>query len=63
MKYSSLSYSMLKLLSLLTHGFNKNNKAQENIFKHRYDVGAQEEWTNERISVSSYLDVDISNDK
>ena len=63
MKHSSLLSYMLKPHSLLTQIFNKNKKAQENIFKHMYNFGAWAEWSNGRIAVSSYLDVDISNDQ
>ena len=62
MKYSSLLSYMLKPPYLLTHGFNKNKKAQENLFNHMYNFGTHEEWRNGRRAVSSYLDVEISND-
>ena len=60
--YYILSY-MLKPTSLLTQGFNKNKKAQQKLFNHMCNFGAQEEWRNGRRSVSSYIDVDISNDQ
>ena len=62
-KYYSLLSFMLKNTSLLTQGFNKNKKSQEKFFNHMCAFGAQEEWRNGRRSVSSYLDVEISNDQ
>ena len=62
-KYSSLSSYMLKPPSLLLQGFNKNNKSQENIFKHMCNFGSQSEWSNGRRDFSSYLDGDIRNDQ
>ena len=62
-KYSSLLSYMLKPTSLLTQVFNKNKKAHENIFKHMCNFGAWAEWRNGRRAVSSYLDVEISNDE
>ena len=62
-KYFSLLSYMLKPPSLLAQGFKKNNKAQENLFNHMCHFGVQAEWGNGRISVSSYLDVDIRNDQ
>ena len=63
MKYFYLLYYMLKPPSLLTQVFNNNKKAQENIFKNMCNVGERAEWINERRAVSSYLDVEISNDQ
>ena len=60
--YSLLSY-MLKPPSLITRGFNKNKKANEKLFNHMCNFGAQEYWRNGRRYVSSYLDVDIRNDQ
>ena len=60
-KYSSISSYLLKPISLLTQGFNTNNKAQEKLFKHMCNFGARSEWRNERRAVSSYIDVEISN--
>ena len=54
---------MLKPPSLLTQVFNKNKKAKENIFNNMCNFGVQAEWRNGRISVSSYLDVEIRNDQ
>ena len=62
-KYSFLLSYMLKPPSLLTQHFNKNTKAQENIFNHMCNFGAWEEWRNGRRAVSDYLDVDIINDQ
>ena len=63
MKYSSLSSYMLKPPSLITHGFNKNKRAQEKLFNHVCNFGALSEWRNGRRAASSYLGVDISNDQ
>ena len=63
MKYSSLSSYMLKPTYLLTQGFNENKKAEEKLFMHMRNFGARAEWRNGRISVSSYLDVNIRNDQ
>ena len=38
-KYSSISYFMLKPPYLLTQGFNKNNKAQEKLIKNMCNLG------------------------
>ena len=62
-KSSYISSYMFKNPSLLTQGFNNNKKAHEKLFNHMCNFGAREEWRNGRISVSSYLDVDISNDQ
>ena len=48
---------MLKPSHLLTQGFENNNTAQENLFKHMCHFGAQAEWRKGRIVVGSYLDV------
>ena len=53
----------MKTAYLLTHGFNKNNKAQEKLFSHMFNFGAHAEWRNGRRVVSYYLDVEISNDQ
>ena len=45
-KYSSLSFYMLKPPSLLTQGVNMNNKAQEKLFKHMCNFKARVEWRN-----------------
>ena len=63
MKYSSLLSYMLKLPYLLTQGFNKTNKAQENLSNHMFNFGARADWGDGGRAVSSYLDVEISNDK
>ena len=60
-KYSSILSYMLEPPSLLTQGFNKNKKAQENLFNDMCNFGARAEWSNGRRDASSYLDVDISN--
>ena len=60
-KYYSLSSYLLKYPSLLTQGFNKNNKAQEKLFNRMCNFGARAEWRNGRRSLSSYLGVDIRN--
>ena len=62
-KYSSLSLFILIPTYLLTQGFNKNKKAQENLFNHMCNFGSRSEWRNGRIVVSSYINVDISNDQ
>ena len=54
---------MLKPPSLITQGFNKNKKVQENIFEHMCNFGEQTEWRNGRRAISSYLDVDIGYDQ
>ena len=54
---------MFKHPSLLSKIFNKNNKSQENIFKHMCNFGERAEWRNGRIMVSYYLNVNTSNDK
>ena len=60
LKYYSLLSYMLKPSHLLTKGFGGNMTAQEEIFKHMCNFGAQSEWREERIVVSFYLDVDIT---
>ena len=62
-KYSSLLSYMLKPPSLLTHGFNKDKKAQGHFFKFMCNFGSRADWRNGRRSVRYYLDVDISNDQ
>ena len=62
-KSFSISSYMLKTPSLLAQGFNKNKKAQENIFNHMCNFRARSEWSNGRRYVSYYLDVDFSNDQ
>ena len=42
-KSASLSYYMLKPPYLITQSFNKNKKAQENLFNHMCNFGSQEE--------------------
>ena len=62
-KSSSLSSYIMKPPSLLTQVFNKNKKAQENIFAHMCNFMAREEWGDERRAASSYIDVEISHDQ
>ena len=59
-KSSSLSSYMLKPSCLLTQGFENNRTAQEKLFKHMCNFGSQEEWSEGRKSVSSYLDVETT---
>ena len=61
---SSYLYSfMLKPSELLTQVFNNNNKVQEKLFNHMCNFGAWVDWRNGRRSISSYLDIEISNDQ
>ena len=62
-KYSSILSYILKPTSLLAQGFNRNKKAHEKLFKHMCNFGARSERRTEGISVSSCLDVEISNDQ
>ena len=57
LKYSSLSFYVLKPSYLLTQGFEKNRTAQEKLLKHMCNFGAREECMEGRRFVSSYLDV------
>ena len=45
-KYSSLLSYMLKPPSLITQLFNKDKKAQKNIFNRMCNFGARSEWRN-----------------
>ena len=60
LNYSSLSSYMFKPSHLLTHGFGKNRKAQEKLFKHMCNFRARAEWREGRRVVSSYIDVDTT---
>ena len=60
-EYSFISYYILKPTSLLTQGFNKNNKAQGGIFICICNFWARVEWRNGIRAVSSYLDVETIN--
>ena len=62
-KSSSISSYMLKTPSLLAQGFNKNKKAQENIFNHMCNFEARVEWGDGSSAIRSSLGVDIRNDK
>ena len=57
-KYYSLESYMLRPNSLLTKLFEDNNKAQENIFSHMCNLGAQKEWRNGTRDVSYYFYVE-----
>ena len=58
LRSSSLLSYMLKPSRLLTHGFDNNRTAQEKLFKHMCNLGAQSEWKEKIRVVSSYLDVE-----
>ena len=63
LKSSSLLSYILKPYFLLTQGFEKNRTAQENLFKHMCNFGSRSEWRKGRSVISSYLDVETTNDK
>ena len=44
LKYSSLSYYILKHSHLLTHSFENNRTKTEKVFKHMCNFGAREKW-------------------
>ena len=56
-KYSSLSYYIMKLSFLITQVFKENNKARENLFSHMFDFGDKVEQMNGIRAVSYYIDV------
>ena len=56
-KYSSISYYMLKHPSLIIQGFEWNNNSQE-VFNHMCNSGSQAVCNNGRRAISSYLDID-----
>ena len=60
LKSSSLLSYMWKPSSLLTQGFDNNMTTQEKIFKHMCCFGSQEEWSEGRRVVSSYIDVETT---
>ena len=62
-KYSSLWSYMLKPSNLLAQGFENNRMAQQNLFKHMCNFGAQEDWRGQIIVVGSYPDVETTKDK
>ena len=62
-KSSSIFSFMLKPTSFLTQVFNKNKKAQEKLFGHMCNFGSRAEWINGIRAVSSYFDVETSNDQ
>ena len=62
-KSSSLSSYIMKPPSLLTQVFNKNKKAQENLLNNMCNFGSRAEWRNWRRAISSYIDVEITNDQ
>ena len=62
-KYSSLSYFIVKPPYLITQGFKNNKRAHEKLFNHMCNFGARAEFRDMRRVVSFYPDVDISNDK
>ena len=59
-KYSSILSYMFEPSHLLSQVFGKNITAHEKLYKHMCNFGAQAEWREERIVVSSYLDVDTT---
>ena len=63
LKYSSTLSYMLKPSHLLTRVFYNNMTAQEKLFKHMCNFGAQENWIEVRRVISYYLDVDTTKDK
>ena len=60
LKYYYLLSYMLKPSHLVTCPVGKNKTAQEKLFKHMCNFGAQAEWREGRIFVISYLDVDTT---
>ena len=62
-KYSYLLSYMLKPSQLLAQGFKNNRTAQKNIFKKMSNIGPGAEWTEGRIVVSYYLDIDTTKDQ
>ena len=60
---SSLLSYMLKPSKLLTQGFEKNRTAQDKLFKHMCNFGAQVEWREGGSVISSYLDVETTKDQ
>ena len=58
MKTAYFLFYMLKCPSFLTQAFLNNNKAQDNIFKHKCEFGSWEDQRSRRRSISSYIDVE-----
>ena len=63
LNYSYLLSYMLKTYQLITQGFENNRTSQEKLFKKMCNFGSQEEWRKGGIVISSYLDVETTNDQ
>ena len=57
-KFSSLSYFMLKSPSLLAQVSRYDKRSQDNLCNRMCNLGDQAMWRNGRIAVSSYIDVE-----